>query len=419
MYTLDRFARNRYDSAIYKAKLKRNGVKIFYAKQPMPDTPEGIILESVLEGYAEYYSENLARSIKRGMKENALHAIAMGSPVLGYRVGSNRQYEIDPVGAKAVTAIFNMYADGVSRTQIVKWLNEQGFKTARGNAFSKNSLSKILRNQKYIGVYKYDDVVLEGAVPAIIDKTLFEKVQNTLKHNYTSRAKSKATEDYLLTSKVFCGKCGEPLLGESGTSKTGRIYRYYKCSNRKKRKGCTKKIEKKEWLEQTVVKFAVQQVLTDENIDKIATQAMALIEKEFKDTSVLTGLQERLKETNKRIQNIMAAIEQGIITATTKERLDDLEEERRNLETQIAKEETKKPLLTKERIVFWLESFRKGNIKNIEYQRRIIDTLVNSVFVYDEGEKGRKLVLTFNISGNNTFTLKSSDIESSAPPSPL
>ena len=416
MYTLDRFARNRYDSAIYKAKLKRNGVKIFYAKQPMPDTPEGIILESVLEGYAEYYSENLARSIKRGMKENALHAIAMGSPVLGYRVGSNRQYEIDPVGAKAVTAIFNMYADGVSRTQIVKWLNEQGFKTARGNAFSKNSLSKILRNQKYIGVYKYDDVVLEGAVPAIIDKALFEKVQNTLKHNYTSRAKSKATEDYLLTSKVFCGKCGEPLLGESGTSKTGRIYRYYKCSNRKKRKGCTKKIEKKEWLEQTVVKFAVQQVLTDENIDKIATQAMALIEKEFKDTSVLTGLQERLKETNKRIQNIMAAIEQGIITATTKERLEDLEEERRNLETQIAKEETKKPLLTKERIVFWLESFRKGNIKNIEYQRRIIDTLVNSVFVYDEGEKGRKLVLTFNISGNNTFTLKSSDIESSAPP---
>lgn len=63
MYTLDRFARNRYDSAIYKAKLKKNGVKIFYAKQPMPDTPEGIILESVLEGYAEYYSENLSRNI--------------------------------------------------------------------------------------------------------------------------------------------------------------------------------------------------------------------------------------------------------------------------------------------------------------------------------------------------------------------
>jgi len=78
MYTLDRFARNRYDSAIYKARLKRNGVKIYYAKQPMPDTPEGIILESVLEGYAEYYSENLARNIRRGLKENAMHGLVVG-----------------------------------------------------------------------------------------------------------------------------------------------------------------------------------------------------------------------------------------------------------------------------------------------------------------------------------------------------
>ena len=164
MYTLDRFARNRYDSAIYKAKLKRNGVKICYAKQPMPDTPEGIILESVLEGYAEYYSENLARSIKRGLKENALHGIAMGSPVLGYKIGNDRQYEIDPVGAKAVRTIFTMYAEGKSKTQIVNWLNEHGFKTSRGNAFNKNSLSRILRNDKYIGVELEGDKGTTAAV---------------------------------------------------------------------------------------------------------------------------------------------------------------------------------------------------------------------------------------------------------------
>ena len=154
MYTLDRFARNRYDSAIYKTKLKKNGVRVFYAKQPMPDTPEGIILESVLEGYAEYYSENLARSIKRGLKENALHKIAMGSLALGYKIGENRQYEIEPVGAKAVQAIFTMYAEGKSQTEIVDWLNDNGFKTSRGNSFNKNSLGRILRNDKYIGVYR-------------------------------------------------------------------------------------------------------------------------------------------------------------------------------------------------------------------------------------------------------------------------
>jgi len=415
MYTLDRFARNRYDSAIYKAKLKRNGVKIFYAKQPMPDTPEGIILESVLEGYAEYYSENLARSIKRGMKENALHGIAMGSPVLGYKIGNDRQYEVDPVGAKAVRTIFTMYAEGKSKTQIVNWLNEHGFKTSRGNAFNKNSLSRILRNDKYIGVYRYDDVVLEDAVPPIIDKTLFDKVQATFRHNYTARAKAKAIEDYLLTTKVFCGHCGEPMVGESGTSKTGKVHHYYKCVNRKRKHNCEKKVEKKEWLERTVVEFTVQQVLTDENIEKISTRAMELIEKELQDTSILIGLQERLKETNKRIKNLMSAIEQGIITPTTKERLEELEEERRDLEGQIAREEMKKPLLTKERIMYWLESFKRGDIEDVEYQRRIIDTLVNSVYVYDDGDKGRKLVLTFNISGNNTLTISSSDIERTAP----
>jgi len=82
MYTLDRFARNRYDSAIYKAKLKKNGVRVYYAKQPLPDTPESIILESVMEGYAEYYSENLARNVKRGLQENALNGIAMGKTIL-------------------------------------------------------------------------------------------------------------------------------------------------------------------------------------------------------------------------------------------------------------------------------------------------------------------------------------------------
>lgn len=415
MYTLDRFARNRYDSAIYKAKLKRNGVKIFYAKQPMPDTPEGIILESVLEGYAEYYSENLARSIKRGLKENALHGIAMGSPTLGYKTGENRQFEIDPVGAKAVQSIFEMYAEGKSKTQIVNWLNEHGYKTSRGNPFNKNSLSRILRNDKYIGVYRFDDVVLEDAVPPIIDRSLFDKVQAAFHHNYSARAKNKATEDYLLTTKVFCGHCGEPLVGESGTSKTGKIHRYYKCVGRKRKHNCDKKVEKKELLEQIVVKYTVEQVLTDENIDLISTKAMELIERELQDTSLLVGLQERLKDVNKRIKNLMSAIEQGVITPTTKDRLEELEQERREIEGQIAKEEMKKPLLTKERIMYWLYQFKSGDIKDVEYQRRIIDTLVNSVYVYDEGNKGRKIVLTFNISGSNTLTITSSDIEGIAP----
>lgn len=418
MYTLDRFARNRYDSAIYKAKLKKHGVRVYYAKQPMPDTPEGIILESVLEGYAEYYSENLSRNIKRGLKENALQCKATGGAglPLGYIVGEDKKYKIEPVGAKIVQEIYQMYADGMSATQIINVCNERGYKTARGKDFNKNSLKTILKNDKYIGVYRYMDVVIENGVPAIISKDLFNKVQNMFQHNYTARARSKAKEDYLLTTKLFCGHCGSPMVGESGTSKTGKLHLYYKCVGRKRKHSCKKKIEKKEWIEQVVVMYTVQNILTDSVIESIATKAMEIIRKESSDNTYLEGLQRELKDIEKKIKNLVVAIEEGIITSSTKNRLTELEDEKKELEGRIAREEMKKPLLTKERIIYWLQSFKNGDINDMEYKRKIIDTLVNSVYIYDEGEKGRRIVITFNISGNNTATISCSDIERMAPP---
>ena len=417
MYTLDRFARNRYDSAIYKARLKKNGVRIYYAKQPMPDTPEGIILESVLEGYAEYYSENLARNIKRGIRENALQGIATGGAnvMLGYTVGKDRKYAIDPAGAKTVQEIFQLYADGMSATQIIKHCNERGYKTARGNAFNKNSLKTILRNEKYIGTYKMMDVVIPDGMPAIIDKALFERVQDMLKHNGKARARAKAHESYLLTTKLFCGHCGSPMVGESGTSKTGQMHYYYKCIKAKRQHACEKKSERKDWIEKLVVRYTVQTVLTDENIALIAKKAMEIIKKESADTTYLDGLNAELKEVQKKIKNLISAIEQGIISPTTKERLNELEQEKSDIEGRIAREEIKKPLLNESRIRYWLSSFKSGDVNDEDYQRRVIDTLVNSVYVYDEDDS-KRLVLTFNLSGNSTATLTSSDIGRYAPP---
>ena len=418
MYTLDRFARNRYDSAMYKAKLKKNGVKIYYAKQSIPDTPEGIILESVLEGYAEYYSENLSRNIKRGMKENALQCKSNGSGLaLGYKIGADQRYEIDPPAAKIVQEIYQMYADGMSATQIINHCNERGYRTIRGKPFNKNSLRTMLQNEKYIGVYRFGDVVVEGGIPAIIDRALYDKVQATFKHNRAARAKNKAREDYLLTTKVFCGHCGSNMVGESGTSRHGVLYHYYKCANRKRGHCCAKKTEKKNWLERVVVEHTVQKVLTPENIEKIATKAMELIEKEAADNTLRLAYESELKDVQKRIKNLLDLMEQGIFTDSTRERLLELESRRKDLEAQIARENAKKPLLSKERIIFWLTSFKSGDINDVEYQRRVIDTLVNSIYVYDtNGGKGRKIVFTFNISGQNTSTLNVSDIACFAPP---
>ena len=105
-------------------------------------------------------------------------------------------------------------------------------------------------------------------------------------------------------------------------------------------------------------------------------------------------------------------MEQGIFTDSTKERLLELESRKKDLERNIARENAKKPRLSKERIIHWLTSFKRGNIDDEEYRRRVIDTLVNSIYIYDsDGGNGRRIVFTFNISGENTSTLNVSDIE--------
>lgn len=405
LYTLDRFARNRYDSAMYKAKLKKNGVRLYYAKQPLPDTPEGIILEAVLEGYAEYYSENLARGVKRGMHEKALQCVALGRAPLGYNIGLDKHYEIDPIGAQAVKLIFEKYINGESQKNISEYLNSHGHRNSTGNKFSPAYITKVLKNVKYIGIYQHDEVVIDGGVPAIIDKGTFERVQLMLEKNKKTKAKYTAKVDYLLSGKIYCGHCGAALIGESGRSKNGTVHHYYKCSGRKRLHNCDKKTERKEWLEQTVVEETVKHVLTSENINLIADKVVELIEKDLNDNSTLTALTESLRDTNNKIKNLIKALEQGIISSATQERLSELEDVRGQLMVQIDEEKASVPIITKDEIVYWLESFQNGDVTSVEYQKRVIDTLVSSVYVFDDGDGGRKLIINFNISENNKTEL--------------
>ena len=177
VYKLDRFARNRYDSATYKAKLKRCGVRLVSAMEQLTDSPESIILEAVLEGMAEYYSANMAQNIKRGMTENALKCLATGGGrCLGYYTGEDKKYHIDEPAAATVRLIYEMYDQGHTYAAIVETLNNQERKTLNGTPFNKNSLRTILHNRRYIGVYVWGDVIVEGGMPQIVDRDLWERV---------------------------------------------------------------------------------------------------------------------------------------------------------------------------------------------------------------------------------------------------
>lgn len=170
-YKIDRFARSKYDSVMYKSILKKNNVKIFYSQENIPDGPEGIILESLLEGMAKFYSAELSQKIKRGMYESATKCHATGGYLaLGYKIASDKSFEIDPNTAPIVEKIFTLYADGHTVTAVCNQLNALGLKTSRGVAFNKNSLRTILKNKKYIGTYICKDLEIENGVPAIIPK---------------------------------------------------------------------------------------------------------------------------------------------------------------------------------------------------------------------------------------------------------
>ena len=409
VYKLDRFARNRYDSAMYKNILKKHNIKVVSIKENIADSPEGIILESVLEGMAEYYSANLSQNIRRGMTENALQCKYNGSGVpLGYRITEDKHFEIDEIGAKIVREVFNLYASGKNSSEIIEYCNNKGYKTSKGQVFNKNSVSRILTNEKYIGTYKHGDIVIENGIPDIIDKDLFEKVQTMYQKNYTSRARATANVDYILSGKLFCGHCKEKMIGISGTARNGSKRYYYKCTTRKEKHSCNKENEKKDWLEDVVIKATVENLLTDENIEMIATKAMELIDADKADTSELKYYEDELKDTRKQIKNIVDMIANGVANKSIADRLTELENYEQDVLANLEYAKMKKPTITKPQIVFWLESFRHGDINDIEYRRKIVNSLVHSVYVYDTDGDKRKIVLNFNTSANNQVEIDGS-----------
>ena len=230
-------------------------------------------------------------------------------------------------------------------------------------------------------------IVIPNAVPAIIDTDLFERVQRRLAKNKHAPARHKAEDDYLLTTKLFCGKCGAYMVGEAGTARNKSVHRYYKCVNAKKHT-CDKKTVRKEWIEELAVQKALEilndEVLVDYLVDRI-------FDLQTDENPRLPRLREQLADVEKRIGNIVQAIEQGIIFESTKERLAQLEKEKSELDITILQEQIKKPFLTKDQIRFGIEKFKKLDISTKEGKQRLIDGFINAIYLYDD-----KITFTFN-----------------------
>ena len=407
VWKTDRIGRNKEEIALNKYHLKKNGVKIYYVAEAIPDTPEGIILEAVIEGMAAYYSEQLSQNVRRGMKNSAQKGQYTGGTCpLGYTINADKKYEIDPKYAPVVRDIFQLYSKGKTITEIVKILNGRGLRTSRGHSFTHNSLRTVLKNKKYIGTYEYnEEVTIENSVPPIVDVDVFNKVQDLLAYNQKAGAHKKAKADYILFGKLFCGKCGAAMTGICGTSKQKVKHHYYICSAKKK-KLCTKRAVRQDWIESLVLKHLLNLIKNEELLEFIAENTYQYFLAQNTDTTYTKSLQKALDETEKSITNLLKAIEAGIFNESTKERMNELEEQKKDLRVALAAAKLKEDLaLKKEHIVFFLHQFAGMDCSDIDCQKRLIKTFINSVFVYDD-----KVVLTFNYSGDRrTITLKEID----------
>jgi len=382
VYQLDRFARNRYDSAINKAKLKKNGVRVISARENISEDASGILIEGILESMAEYYSAELSQKIRRGMNINAEKCLSNGSnPGLGYYVDEERQFHVDPEGASVVHEIFEMYASGKTVTEIVKHLNDKKVKTSLGKEFNKNSLHRLLRNKRYIGYYIYKDTEMPDGMPRIIDDELFERVQHILDRNKKAPARTRGREEYLLTTKLFCGYCREMMTGYGGTSKTGTMYRYYACNKAKKQK-CKKKIVRKQYIEDRAI-LECRKLLTVKNIENIAASVAAACEADY-DSSAVKRLKTALKEADTAIENLWKALESGQSVEMITERIEKRKKEKEELQAQIAIEMNKQIVFTAPQIRAFLYALKKGSVNDENNRRGIINIFLRAIYLYDD-----------------------------------
>lgn len=394
VYKLDRFARNRRDSANYKYKLRMNGVRVLSAMERIGDNPESIILEAVLEAQAEYYSLDLAQKVKRGMRETVYKKKFLGGiPPYGYKVVDSK-IEIDENEAKVIRYIFSEYATGRTKIDILNELNNLGIKSKRGQNFSSNSFQHALRNKKYIGIYEYDGEAIENYYPTIIDEETFNKVQNRLALNKRTGAKNKTTTNFYLTGKIFCGHCGSTMVGVSGTSRNGTKHNYYVCSNQYKKHTCDKKSERKEYLERYVCEETIKYVLEENRIKIIAAKVVEEYNKQYND-NIIKDLELSLSKIEKEINKIVDSFVDATSAIRVKlnEKIANLDAQADELKLEISKCRLAiKQGLTTEEIIMWLNKFTKGNIEDEEYRTRIIDIFVNSFYVYDD-----KCVIYYNL----------------------
>ena len=399
VYKLDRFSRNKYETTIHKHTLSSNGVKLLSAMENIPDTPEGIILESLLEGMNQYYSAELSQKVLRGLNESYLKGyFTGGNQIYGYDVVEKRNV-INESEAKIVKEIFTKFSQGYTGVDIAKDLKARDVRTKKGVLIDDKKIYKIIANTKYIGKVQHGDTVYTNIYPPIIDEITWQKVQDLRKAYKHAQIRKQDSYDYILSGKLFCGYCKHKMVGESGKEIKKVIkYRYYSCLTKRRRKhlNCLMQSNKKEELEKEVMDITWKVLSNNNNLKKIAKRIIEC-QSDNEEEARIKALELSRDKLLKASQNLINAVELGIITEQTKVRLKELEMQIAEHDIAIEQEKQKNlSFLTEDMVMEYFKKIICGDIENYEVRKHIVKTFIKQIILYNDA-----IVIFYNFTDLN------------------
>jgi len=392
VYAFDRFGRNILQSLLNEKTLTDNGVALLSATENSDSTPSGKMQRNIHMTFAQYYSEELAQKTIRGLELNADNCYSTGGPVpLGYKLepvgNGKKRYVVDEEMAPVVREIFTKYANGDSIKSICDNLNARQIRTSTGAIFNKNSLHWMMKSRKYIGFYIYGKIEKENGFPRIIDDELFNKVQDKMALNKALPARSRAIDEYLLTTKLFCGYDKEMMVGHSSNkiNKNGIKYNYYKCKKQGGGGPCKRKMVHKNYIEDRVI-AECRKILTPKYIKRTAREIMKIAES-YDDKTEVRRLEKLLQEAQEAKVNHMAtlrACNDDTVREMVIEDLSTIAAEIKEFEKQLALENARRETISEAQIIKSLTRLADGDVNSIEYRRSLVRLLVNKIYLYDD-----------------------------------
>ena len=395
IWKTDRLGRDRYELTDARRRLRDAGCRIHTVAEPVhdADAPESSLMESIWDGLAEYYSRQLSQNVTRGMRYNAEHARFNGHTILGYKPDPDakrfKKILVDDDTAPIVQRLFKDYAEGKPLQQIVKELNEAGLRSVKDKPFTINSLRRILHNDAYIGTYHHGDVVIPDAIPPIITKELYDRVQLQFEINKRTATQQKQLPEgsvrYWLTGKLFCGYCRHSMQGVSGTSRTGAAKHYYYYCSEQRKKRCHKKAIRKEQVEQAVIMLLKAIMSDDGNRAQLAVDTADYYQKYHVNNGYLESLENDLKETEKALDNLVRALEQGLFGETMRERMSELEARKRGLKEAIQTEKVVRAAMSDDHSIrAYYDRYAEADWDDPSVRDQMLDYFIDKIYLYDD-----------------------------------